>query len=109
MKTINREKSRLSNPIHLSASDGIVVKMVRTCVVQGCGNRDSKTCDKGFYNLPAIINNQGTVKKELSIRRRQKWILKINRIDVSQGDVKFVYVCSDHFYTGELGLIIFTA
>ena len=51
-----------------------------------------------FYNIPAVIEHQGGKMFELSSKRRQAWIARINRKDWVSS--KYARVYSDHFVAG---------
>ncbi len=73
--------------------------MVKTCCVYGCTKRGGRDASISFYSIPAVIENQGENTKELSFRRRQAWIAKINRKEwVPSSSSR---VCSEHFLSGK--------
>ncbi|XP_033758965.1 uncharacterized protein LOC117341219 [Pecten maximus] len=54
--------------------------MVHTCVVWGCTNRaDPDTTKRQYFNIPKVINHQGTKTERLSTERRNLWLARINR------------------------------
>ena len=73
-------------------------KIVLTCCVVGCSNRGGRDRGVSFYHIPAVLEHQGEKAFELSSKRRQEWIARINRKDWVPS--KNVRVCSDHFVSG---------
>jgi len=78
--------------------EGTREKMVLTCCVVGCSNRGGRDRGVSFYHIPAVLEHQGEKTFELSSKRRQEWLARINRKDWVPS--KNVRVCSDHFVSG---------
>lgn len=84
---------------------GSTRKMV-VCSVANCKNRskasgrpDINSVENAkFFRLPKIITNQCKRTRELSEKRRNLWIARINRPEMNPSD--HVRVCSAHFVTG---------
>ena len=74
--------------------------MVNFCAVYGCSNRGDRD-KKSFFRLTAVIANQCEKNKELSERRRLKWLSNLRR-DFKSTNLSNIRVCSDHFVKGEL-------
>ncbi len=74
--------------------------MVKTCCVVGCKNRWISGGCVSFYVIPSIITKQGIKTQELSIKRRNAWIARLNRKDWTPNDNS--RVCSVHFVSGKL-------
>ena len=55
---------------------------------------------RSFYSIPVIRTTEGTQTEELSKKRRELWIARINRKNYAPS--RFAKVCSDHFVTGRL-------
>ena len=71
--------------------------MVVTCCVTGYSNRYGR--DKvTFHRVPAILTHQGKKTEELTTRRRNEWMARINRKDWNPTANSFV--CSKHFISG---------
>ncbi|CAN8028236.1 unnamed protein product [Ixodes persulcatus] len=85
---------------------GSTRKMV-VCSVANCKNRskasgrpDINSVENAkFFRLPKIITNQCKRTRELSEKRRNLWIARINRPEMNPSD--HVRVCSAHFVTGK--------
>ncbi len=79
-------------------SASIIEIMVLTCCVVGCHKRGGR--DKvSFFRVPSSPGpTEDEAMAELTSRRRQAWIAKINRKDWDPS--KFTRVCSDHFMSG---------
>ena len=73
--------------------------MVKSCVVFGCSARQHKGTDRSFFRIPSVIQNQGKEIEQLSKRRREKWLEKINRQSWTPSDSS--RVCSAHFISGK--------
>ena len=76
--------------------------MVNFCAIVGCSNRGDREKNKSYYRLPAVIHNQGAATEELSKKRRDLWLSRIARSDISKSTLPCIRVCSDHFITGLL-------
>ncbi len=50
-----------------------------------------------FFRLPTVINHQGPQALQLSTERRQRWLAKINRQDLTRERYHNVRICSGHF------------
>ena len=70
------------------------------CAVFGCGNRSGR--DKGikFFRLPSVLTNQGRETECLSEKRRDTWLVRINRKDILLEQYYNTRVCSNHFVSG---------
>jgi len=75
--------------------------MPHFCCVVKCSNRSER--DRvSFFRLPAILKRGGSEKIQLSIERRNKWLVAINRADiVTEKKRKWLRVCGAHFITGK--------
>jgi hypothetical protein len=73
--------------------------MVNFCAVYGCGSRGDRD-KKSFFRLPAIRTRECERTKELSERRRAKWLVNIGR-DIKSSNLSYIRVCSDHFIKGK--------
>ena len=94
MESLNQFASKSQSQKHL--------KMVNFCAIVGCANRGDRDKGKSFYRLPAVIHNQGAATEELSKKRRDLWLSRISRSDISKSTLPCIRVCSDHFITGLL-------
>jgi len=65
------------------------------------GLQELRWMRQSFYHIPAVLENQGEKTLQLSSKRRQEWIARINRKDWVPS--KYARVCSDHFVSGMLG------
>lgn len=72
--------------------------MVNSCCIVGCTNRAKPGSDITFSVIPAIMLHQGEKTKQLSQKRRDLWISRINR----KGWIPTANsrVCSIHFHKG---------
>ena len=77
--------------------------MVNSCCVVGCTNRASLGSDIRFCVIPAIMLHQGEKTKQLSQKRRDLWISRINRKGWTP--TANSRVCSIHFYKGKPTLL----
>lgn len=73
--------------------------MVDFCAVYGCGSQGDWD-KKSFFRLPAIRMRECERNKELSDRRRAKWLANIGR-DIKSSNLAYIRVCSNHFVKGE--------
>ena len=73
--------------------------MVNSCCIVGCTNRASPRSDITFSVIPAIILHQGEKTKQLSQKRRDLWISRINR--KGWKPTANSRVCSIHFHKGK--------
>ena len=69
--------------------------MVNFCVTVGCSNRIGRDKSKSFFRLPKIITHQGEETKTLSEERRNTWLARISRADLSMEKQKNTRMCSD--------------
>ena len=74
--------------------------MVNFCVTVGCSNRIGRDKSKSFFRLPKVITHQGEETKALSEERRNTWLARISRVELSTEKQKNTRVCSDHFVSG---------
>lgn len=74
--------------------------MVR-CAIVGCDSRTLKTKqrDRSFFKVPRVRVRECDRTKDLSERRRRKWIARINRLGIELNPDRYS-VCSRHFRTG---------
>ena len=76
--------------------------MVNTSTIFGCHNRADDAVKRGFYSIhgpvPVIWTMEGSQTEELSKKRRELWIARINRKNYEPS--RFTKVCSDHFVKG---------
>ncbi|KAL2079099.1 hypothetical protein ACEWY4_024843 [Coilia grayii] len=68
------------------------------CVIHGCSNSSNKDHEVHFYSIPAVRKREGKETEELTRRRRELWLVRINRRDFQP--TPHSKVCSDHFITG---------
>ena len=71
--------------------------MVVTCCVTGCSNRCGRDTVT-FHRVPAILMHQGKKTEELTTRKRNKWMARINRKDWNPLTNSFV--CLKYFISG---------
>ncbi|KAI4880946.1 hypothetical protein NFI96_003389 [Prochilodus magdalenae] len=70
------------------------------CVVYGCSNNSNKNGNGvSFYSFPAVRRREGKEAEELSRRRRNLWIARVNRRNFQPSP--YSKVCSRHFVTGK--------
>ena len=74
--------------------------MVNFCAAIGCGNRGNRDRSKSFFRLPSVILHQGQRTYELSKKRQEVWLSRLNRSDIKPESYAHTRVCSDHFVTG---------
>lgn len=75
--------------------------MPHFCGIIKCGNRSDRD-KKSFYRLPSILSKGGSLKVNLSVERREKWLNAIRRHDMTETKKSWLRVCEDHFITGIL-------
>ncbi|XP_013393256.1 uncharacterized protein LOC106160983 [Lingula anatina] len=73
--------------------------MVNFCAFIGCSSRGGRD-KKSFYRLPAVRQSEGEKTRELSTKRRAKWLSQISR-DIRPSNLQYTRVCSDHFINGK--------
>lgn len=68
------------------------------CCVNGCHHRSGKasSANTSFYRLPAVSGSESYEFRTLTFRRRELWLIRINRGDHPAG----ARVCSNHFISG---------
>ena len=54
------------------------------CAVLDCSNRANREKAKSNYRFPSIVKNSGKEDLELSKVRREKWLAKILRKDLTE-------------------------
>ena len=70
------------------------------CAVVGCSRRsDRRKGAKGFFRLPAILH-QGKETRDLSKRRQELWLCRLNRKDCLVSEQVDCRVCPRHFISG---------
>ena len=74
--------------------------MVNFFAVVGCGNRGNRERSKSFFQLPSVVLHQGQQTYELSKKRQEVWLSRLNRSDIKPDSYAHTRVCSDHFVTG---------
>uniref|UniRef100_UPI00358FBA78 uncharacterized protein isoform X2 n=1 Tax=Myxine glutinosa TaxID=7769 RepID=UPI00358FBA78 len=72
--------------------------MVNNCAVFGCSNRSNRD-KKSYFLLPSVITGQGDKTKELTEKRRARWIANLRRECFTPS--KHTRICSDHFISGK--------
>ena len=78
--------------------------MGKTCCVYGCTKRGGRDRGVSFFSVPAVIHNQGDKTREVSFKRRQAWVARINRKEwVPSSSSR---VCSEHFLSGEYTVVL---
>ncbi len=65
-----------------------------------CGNRSTRDKSKSYFRLPKVVTHQGDKTFELSKRRRDEWLARIRREDITPKQHPDICVCSDHFIGG---------
>ena len=75
--------------------------MVSFCAIVGCSKRIGRDKGISFFRLPKVITHQGEEAKALSEERRNTWLARISRADLSMEKQKNTRVCSDHFVSGK--------
>lgn len=75
--------------------------MPRFCCIVNCacrGDRDNVS----FFKIPKESHfKHRTDLNELSRSRREKWLNAIRRADFTETKIKYAFVCSKHFISGE--------
>ena len=79
-----------------------LLEMVNFCGIVGCGNRANREKDRSFHRIPGIVKHQGPETEERLRHRREKWLVLINREDLTEEKLPLVRVCIDHFKSGKL-------
>lgn len=69
------------------------------CVIHGCSNNSNKNPGVSFYAIPTVRKREGKETEELSQRRRDLWLARINRLNFQP--TPHSKVCSHHFTTGK--------
>ena len=70
------------------------------CAMAACGNRSTRDKSKSYFRLPKVVTHQGDKTFELSKRRRDEWLARIRREDITPKQHPDIRVCSDHFVGG---------
>ena len=80
-----------------------LTKLLSYCSALNYSMVGCKKCGgKGLFVIPAVIQNQGDKTRELSKKRRDKWIARIKRKDwVPTNNSR---VCKAHFINGMIVL-----
>ena len=77
--------------------------MVTSCGIVGCAKNRSNVPKEGFFRLPSIVNTDETSQK-LSGQRRDIWLSRINRKDLTPSQLEeknsTLRVCGSHFILG---------
>ena len=77
--------------------------MVTSCGVVGWAKNRSNAPKEGFFRLPSIVNTDETSQK-LSRQRRDIWLSRINRKDLTPSQLaeknSTLHVCGSHFILG---------
>ena len=68
------------------------------CCVKGCNNKSVNGGGISYFSIPAVIKHQGSRTEEVSCKRRETWIAKINRKNWIL--TKNSFVCQCHFTSG---------
>ena len=68
------------------------------CSIVGCKNRSGLNSNCKLFKVPAVISNQGEEFKLLTEEKRNLWISRINRKDITFE--RYTAVCSIHFNKG---------
>jgi len=76
-----------------------IEEMVNFCAIVGCGSRSGRDKGVSFYRLPAEVTHQGERTLELSTKRRDLWMARINRANFKPSE--HTRVCSKHFVVGK--------
>ncbi|KAF4103866.1 hypothetical protein G5714_014853 [Onychostoma macrolepis] len=69
------------------------------CVIHGCSNSSNKNPGVSFYAIPTVRKREGKETEQLSQRRRDLWLARINRVNFQP--TPHSKVCSHHFTTGK--------
>ena len=77
------------------------------CVIHGCSNSSNKNPGVSFHAIPTVRKFEGKETEELSQRRRDLWLARINRLNFQP--TAHSKVCSHHFATGNVRDICLTA
>ncbi|XP_050500898.1 uncharacterized protein LOC126880869 [Diabrotica virgifera virgifera] len=79
----------------------LVIAMPLTYIVVNCGSR-SKRDKVSFFAIPKPLKFKHAIHlKELTVKRRKKWIRAIRRADLTESKLKYQKVCSKHFIQGQ--------
>jgi hypothetical protein len=74
------------------------LKMVSSCCVRDCHNRQDREKDRRYFVVPRVVTGRGPEMKELTNRRCRELNLKTLTFDTLADR----YVCSDHFINGKM-------
>jgi hypothetical protein len=77
------------------------LKMVSSCCVRDCHNRQDREQDRRYFVVPRVVTGKGPEMKELTSRRRREWIAQLNLKTLTFDTIPDRYVCSDHFINGK--------
>lgn len=90
-----RQRRRITEQFHSC-------KMVNTCCVKNCHNRQNRERDRRYFSIPIVIKTQGKQTEELTSRRRREWVAQLSLKKVTfDSDTTHKFVCSDHFVNGK--------
>ncbi|MEQ2315655.1 hypothetical protein AMECASPLE_024671 [Ameca splendens] len=74
------------------------------CAVYSCSNRSSREKEKHYYRVPKVVVHKGERCIKLTEKRRKKWITNL-RLRSGGAESANARVCSDHFVSGEFGVL----
>lgn len=74
--------------------------MVLSCAVFRCTSIETDDPKKSFFKFPCIELAKTEDGKELLTQRFKKWVLALNREEITTENVVNLRVCNLHFLTG---------
>ncbi len=77
-----------------------MTEMPDCCSVYHCSNRSNRNKDKRFFRIPKEIVHKGDRTREISKRRRAKWLANLS-LQSKGVESPHARVCSDHFVKGK--------
>ncbi|KAG8175821.1 hypothetical protein JTE90_013372 [Oedothorax gibbosus] len=73
--------------------------MPRFCGIYDCGRTEKRDGGR-YFLLPQFLSKGSDLKKQLTVKRRQRWLDVIKRADITDAGLKYLLVCDQQFISG---------
>ncbi|KAK4879628.1 hypothetical protein RN001_007774 [Aquatica leii] len=73
--------------------------MPHACAVVDCTNNSKREWRKKYFLIPSERDNRGRIIEQ-RVQRRRAWIQALHREDLTETKIKYIRICSDHFFSG---------